>query len=1400
MKKIILVFLLLIILAVGGFAFYLSNMDWNVHKDRLSTQLTEVIGRKIHFSGNLKVELFPHPQISANDVEIINQQNNEKLAVIHKLDTEITLSSLLKRKPDIQALSMEGVEVWFKFDKQGTSNWHQSSKSVSFAGQSGFNLHNFDIQKSTIHIDHQKYEIAFDLTNFSADVQAAGVDGPYRMDGSFLKDDERYGIALSVDSLSQLEDVSISLAITHPQTESKFRYDGTYKASADGMKGVLSGQSQRTAEWINSILNDKVIRDDFNESIIFSADIESDNETTTLSNLVIKFDKLFEGAGNVKITAPSKDRKRKADIKYQLVNLNLRPFEKLVLDNFSAIKKGRKYKPNTGFDLSYDISSEKMSVSDGPLGTFENIMAKGRWSDNIFNIDDFYAACPGNIVLGIKASVAEKNSVPNYFADVSINGQNLLSFINSLGVKLKSPKQSSYREADINFSVQGNSEVINIAGSELKLDKAKINTKISIDMTNNEYSFVIDADTLNLDNYIFPLTSEGNETMQDLIIADSKRFEWLKHNKSDIDIRAKSATYKGVSGRNVDVSFATDGAGQIAVEKASVENMLSSSVELSGIINNFGEDNLNFGDVTYDIKSSNIKLLADKLNIQLPKWPVFEQNNFVESGTLFGNLQNILVNSQTKVGEHSFRYDGILSQKNDNMEFDGEMVLKTGHMENLLKLLVGNISGKVYRGPLVASAKVKGNAKDWTAENADIQMGVDKYLANVNITETGKIYKIAGKVKTTELNLQNWINVQKTRTLPKLSTNKENTFVAQPNFNGDVINYNSYKKVALDIDLDAQKSSYGDYAMNNLKTHIVNEQNSLQFQNLSFENKNHKVSGTLQINYAQTPQMKGKLLIIYPKITNLGGRVYALSSENVSIDADFETSAVTVADMVKGLKGKASISVDALKIKGINLDVIGSDLQSREYSKGLYQLMRDNTQSGETLFGAYKSDVVMNNGVISTFQSVFKNDTTNINVSGSVNLKEWKINETLTVKYPNLKDMPSYSITFSGMLNKPAVDIRIDEIAKKYDDHWKKIEEEQKQQEEAIRQQQLKKIEELQSRISVVLENTTKVQKEAEDGMSKHLTDNIISKYKAKIDEINTISSSLEEIKVKLAGNVTDDEVVSFGGDVENYNSQLSGISLEIQACMSEDVDNRRSELVERDSNIYSKINDLYNEFQNMWDDDRNQLAQYNSLDYIEDNAELNNKNSAMQDDKNSVEAVHSDIINSLNRFDKIEKLDEKYDLVVSVDDMINQEESIYTKMQEIQKQVTDSLLQIINDRRKVFEEQKRLEEEERQKQAEIDAQNLLINNNPNPIVDSSVEATEEANVAPEPVAAENNETQNEPVAETKQNTILSSSGRGKIVTQYDKEKQVQENKPSSGLLTPIEGNVQKVSGSINVK
>ncbi|MBR1600555.1 MAG: hypothetical protein IJ677_03150, partial [Alphaproteobacteria bacterium] len=263
-----------------------------------------------------------------------------------------------------------------------------------------------------------------------------------------------------------------------------------------------------------------------------------------------------------------------------------------------------------------------------------------------------------------------------------------------------------------------------------------------------------------------------------------------------------------------------------------------------------------------------------------------------------------------------------------------------------------------------------------------------------------------------------------------------------------------------------------------------------------------------------------------------------------------------------------------------------------------------------------------------------------------------------------------------------------------------------------------------------------------------------------------------------------------------------SGISFEVQACQKEDIDNRKGELFERDNDVYSKLKNLHDEFQSMWMNDREQLSQYNSISYMDNNTELNDKNLAMQDYKNSAESIHSDVVNHLNKLDTMDNQNERYEMVISVDKLIEQEENIYSQMQDIRKEVTESLLQIINDRRAVFEEQKRREEEERKKQAEIDAQNLLINNNPNPTTEISIGNTENESAVSGQVANENMEKQNVNLQEKQQNDLTAPKKGGKIITKYDKNKreELPKNKPIGGLLTPVEGAVQKVSGSIKVQ
>ena len=1398
MKKIILISLLLIILAAGGLFAYISQIDWNTQKEKLSAQMSEIIGKKIQFSGNLQVKLWPHPQLSADNVHILSSQNGEKLATIKELETEVSLISILERRPNIHSLLLKEMEIWFTFDEDGICNWKQKSRQDSHAGDSAFNLQNFNVQKSVVHYNNKKYNVAFDLTGFNADIVVSGPEGPYRIDGNFLKENDRYGLALNVDALSQLEDVAMSVVITHPKTDSNLRYEGTYNVLSGNFNGDFSGESQKTADFVNSLLNKKIIRTEYNLPMIFSTTVQSDVEENKLSNLVMKFDNLLEGAGDVTVFRAFQNKKQKIDIKYQLVKFNLESFKNLIKEYFEDYQKDGKYEPNIGFDVAYDISSERVIVSDEPTGTWESVSAKGEWIDNIFTLDDFYAACPGNVVTNLRGSLSEKDSVPQYYIEIKVNGQNALSFINSLGFKLKSPRQSSYRDIDLSLNAGGTPQMLSVNDITLKMDKAEITGKITADLLSKEYNIEADADILNLDNYIVKNEEESEDiTASEAFVAETDRFKWFGKNKVALTLKAGSATLNGVSARDVEVDFVTDGEGMAIVENITLKNMMSSDIDITAVVKNLGKNNLTFEDVTFDIKSSAIGMLADKLRVKLPKWPLFERGNVEVSGVLSGNLEKIDVNSLMKSGENSFRYDGLLKSENNHMNFSGDVLLKTGHLENLMKLFLGDVNGKLYRGPLVAKFTAKGNSKHWEAQKADVQMGSDKYTADVKVDEDKKVYKVSGNVHTTYLNLLNWINVQKTKTIPKFASGADDTFIMKPNFSGDVINYNGYRRLALDIDLSADKSSYGDYRMNNLQTHLYNNQNVLQFQDLRYENKSHKTEGNIRIDYSQTPQMSGDLTVVYPVIKNLGGSIYAIDVNDLTVNTEFETSAMTIADMIDGLKGKMSFSGKGLTLKGINLAAIKDDLLKREYSKGLYQIVRDNTQNGATSFEEFTAETLVNGGVFSLSPFILKNADTRVNVSGSVNLKEWKINNTFKVRYTDLPDIPEYAFVFSGMMNKQNIDINIEEVANKYDKHWKEVEQERLKQQENLRQQRAERIKQVLTFVEDTQEKATEVQKVLEDNMSKHLTEAIVDKYESKITEISDLNSRLEEIKAKLnVSDLSEDEIAQINNDATICRQQIDSVNSEAIAFFNEDIEAKKGELLSDEKVIYEKIKEVYNKFQDMWYRNREQLGLYNSFNYIDGNEELNRYYSKIQESRNSADNIHSDVAGSYERFSQTEDMEEKHSLAESIEKSTEQENELYAQLDEAYKQSSDMLLKIVEERRMAFEKEQRRAEEARQKQAELDAQNLLISDNPNLVP----EDTYAEPAAQDSLSFSGDDIEREP-AEMPKVITYTPSVSGKITTQYDKnnaEDRINV-RPSSGLLTPIGNSAPKSSGNSNV-
>ena len=242
-KKIILIFLGVFVLAVGGLTAYVSTIDWNTHRQEIADKFSEITGKKIEFSGPISVELLPQPTLSAKNIKIINpNKTSEVLATIDSLDTKVSLRSLLKGSPDIRSLSLIGAEVWVSVDEVGEWNWKSNSAGVFNDSNINTRLQSLSIQNALVHFENTAENIKFDLSQFNADIQAETLAGPYRVDGNFIKNQDHFGVAVSLGSFSGLADVAVNFAITHPKSESFLRFDGVYMPNEQAYKGDFSGK------------------------------------------------------------------------------------------------------------------------------------------------------------------------------------------------------------------------------------------------------------------------------------------------------------------------------------------------------------------------------------------------------------------------------------------------------------------------------------------------------------------------------------------------------------------------------------------------------------------------------------------------------------------------------------------------------------------------------------------------------------------------------------------------------------------------------------------------------------------------------------------------------------------------------------------------------------------------------------------------------------------------------------------------------------------------------------------------------------------------------------------------------------------------------------------------------
>ncbi len=197
LKRLLVGGLVILVLLGIGVGVLLATIDQQAYKAWLQDQVRERYGRTLDIKGEVAIRVFPVVGLQVNKVELSEPNSAERFASINQANISVSIKPLFQRRISIDQVSLDGLDVNLKRDRQGNWNFNdlmgpgrsqpgnevnQTSQSVASASSvetpMTINVHRLDIKQSTVAVlDRSKPWMA--AKNLNASVIKASAGGEY---------------------------------------------------------------------------------------------------------------------------------------------------------------------------------------------------------------------------------------------------------------------------------------------------------------------------------------------------------------------------------------------------------------------------------------------------------------------------------------------------------------------------------------------------------------------------------------------------------------------------------------------------------------------------------------------------------------------------------------------------------------------------------------------------------------------------------------------------------------------------------------------------------------------------------------------------------------------------------------------------------------------------------------------------------------------------------------------------------------------------------------------------------------------------------------------------------------------------------------------------------------------
>ena len=1224
-KKLIFGVLGLVIVGLIGATVYLNMIDWNQHKASIAQQFAEATGKNVAFNGSVSFHIFPTPSLEAADIDVYNHDKTGQkvtLAKINKVVASLSVRSLIQGKINVEKMTVVTPEIFIEGYEDGTLNW-ESAKS----GNEDFAINNVEVsfgsvmlEDAKLHFINKMYKIDSVIANINAEVIAGSLFGPYRIEGSYVKDGTPGGFALDLGKFSDSFATSVNMVISHPQSESYVRFDGTVLLKNDAVNGNIVVESKNPVNFINSMFSKAKISEDYEYPLAMSLAVKSDKTQIALSNIVVKYAE-SAGAGNILI--PRKEtqigeegmQRRRIDLAFNMAELNLEPVLQAIKD-FLKRYDGKNYIPEYNFDIIGDVKSVKTTYKNQVIRDFD---LSFDFMNNAFIVQKFNAQLPFDGLVKFKGEIFSVEKVLTYNFDVDASTLDFAKTANWLGYKLTPLTKGVYKKASTKFNLSGTLETIKASPFVFNMDKTAVNAKLAwLRKGGDKYFIIADVDNVNLDNYIETLPEAVSKTGWENKVV--YRFKQLaKLNNLDVQFRAKlnSGIWNKIPFEKVSAeAVIKDGVAKIA--DFTVNNVASAQIVLKGEVSGFGEEP-KFKNLKYGIAVADNKAFTERMGLEFPKVNFDNLLQFDSKGVITGGLNRAAIKAVSKLGNIDNVYKGEISKVDNIYYLNGKVELNNNDMVRMLNDFSINYNPEFPLGLIKLSSEIKGSINALLFKNMDMYIGSNHFAGDILFSKKEGRNLIKTNLKANKFEFERFIYNQNTRNETGVFRPKTERvpFLPKPNLSKAKIDYSWLKDWDMEAKINVDELSLQNYALKNTSWTMLLNKQVLKVAQFIGEKENGLVNLDFELNTVQTPTLKGKLALNNMDLQKAkwSGSSYGIEKAILEASLDFNTSADTVDNIMSQINGSGKFKFIKPIVKGWDLSVIEADLENRVISEGFTALVQENLSSGETMFNSFVGEFKLENGNYNIRYATFDGDTYAVDLSADGNLGAWSITSTFNPIFKTVKNVSGLSFALDGSLNAPTLEVDVSSITDVYDANEQQALAQAKAEQDAkikkyrdLMDEQQERAEKSKQRLngSVV----------AEFKAGNNLAENEKMKryYSAINKQIVQTNMDIAEVTSKNGmADINDDIIAKLKTQNDLIEERLSKIERDLTSTRVQDVRLRIREDVAKITEIAARSQTLPTRLLDMNGEFGKRLAAFNADYYIEGDAEAENMKNQLE-------------------------------------------------------------------------------------------------------------------------------------------------------------------------------------------